>query len=41
MGILEAAQKAADVLWLCSIGFAQKYDKKGVYFDGHEKQDVA
>ena len=27
-------------LWLRSLGFAQKYHKKGVYFDGHERQDV-
>ena len=23
-----------------SLGFSQKYHKKGVYFDGHERQDV-
>ena len=27
-------------LWLCSLGFSQKYHKKGVYFDGHERPDV-
>ena len=27
-------------LWLRSPGFAQKYHKKGVYFDRHERQDV-
>ena len=27
-------------LWLRSLGFSQKYHKKGVYFDGHERQDV-
>ena len=27
-------------LWLRFLGFSQKYHKKGVYFDGHERQDV-
>ena len=27
-------------LWLRSLGFSQKYHKKGVYFDRHERQDV-
>ena len=27
-------------LWLRSLGFFQKYHKKGVYFDGHGRQDV-